>query len=91
MENLIFEKGEVRKFEYSVRTSPSTDTLVVTSATWKLLGCKGEVISSGVCDISGTNISMLVSLQKTGTFTLEVTAIVPPETIIDRTLLRVVE
>ncbi len=91
MENLIFEKGEIRKFEYSIRTSPATDIIVVTTANWKLLGCKNEIICSGVCDISGTIISMLVSMQKAGTFTLEVTATVPPETIIDRMILRVVE
>lgn len=91
MENLIFEKGEVRKFEYSVRASPSNDNLVVTAASWKLIDANGEIITNGICEISGTLISMLISLQSTGVFTLEVTATVPPETIIDRNLLKVVE
>ncbi len=90
MENLIFEKGEVRKFEYSVRTSPVNDSLVVTAASWKLIGANGEIVNNGVCEISGKLISVLISFQYTGVFTLEVTATVPPETIIDRTLLKVV-
>lgn len=91
MENLIFEKGEVRKFEYQLRSSTVNELLVITAASWKMLSGKGEIISSGVCDISGTTVSMLVSMKYTGTFTLEVTATVPPETIIDRMSLRVVE
>lgn len=91
MENLIFEKGEVRKFEYQLRSSPMNELLVITSASWKMISGNGEIISSGLCDIHGTIVSMLVSMNHTGTFTLEVTAIVPPETIIDRMLLRVKE
>lgn len=90
MENLIFEKGEVRKFEYSVRTSPENNSLVVTAASWKLIGANGEVVNNGVCEIAGTLISTIIAFQSTGVFTLEVTATVPPETIIDRTLLKVV-
>lgn len=91
MENLTFEKGEVRKFEYSVRTTPVNDSIVVTAASWKLIDSNGDMVNNGDCDVSGTIISMLITLQSAGFFTLEVTAMIPPETIIDRILLKVVE
>ncbi len=90
MENLTFEKDEVRKFEYSVRTTPVNDSLVVTAASWKLIDSNGDIVNNGICEITGKLISMLISFPFAGAFTLEVTATVPPETIIDRTLVKVV-
>lgn len=90
MENLIFEKGEVRKIEYSVCSSPSNESLVITQASWKLIGPNGEVVESGTCDVKERKISMLIAFQVSGSFTLEVTTTIPPETIIDRMLVKVV-
>ena len=84
-----FEKGEIRIFEFQV-TSKAAAPVVISSATWELRN-RSVVVERGNCDINKNIISMIVPLLTAGDFTLEVTAEIPPETIIERLRVRVVE
>ena len=84
-----FEKGEVRIFEFQV-TSKVAAPVVIASATWELR-TRSVVVERGNCDVNKSMISMVVPMMTAGDFTLEVTAEIPPETIIERLHVRVVE
>ena len=84
-----FEVGEVRMFEFQV-TSKNKAAVIITSATWELKK-RDTVVTRGDCNINKDYISMLVPMQTPGDFLLEIKAEIPPETIIERMHIRVVE
>jgi len=84
-----YERGEVRIFEFQV-TAMTAAPVVILSAVWELKNL-GTVICRGNCDIDQDCISMLVPLHAAGDFTLEVRVEIPPETIIERMRVKVVE
>ena len=87
---LIFEAGEVRQFEYAVTSNKTADYVIITAATWQLRKPTGEVVTAGDCTVEGNTIKMLVELAAPGSYTLRVTADIPPETIIEDIALKVV-
>lgn len=89
MNDYQFIKGEILIFDFKV-VSKAIAPVVVSSAVWELKK-RSTVICSGVCDVNGDNISMLVPLQAVGDLIIEVRAEIPPETIIRRFDIRVVE
>lgn len=90
MLNLIFEKGEIRRFEFTARSQKPHDTVVVTSAKWSLVNLETEQEeASGIGDIIQNTISVLVPFNVPGKHMLEVTAVIPPETIKERIELKV--
>lgn len=84
-----YEKGEVRIFEFQV-TSKVAAPVIISSATWELRN-RSAVAERGNCDVNKDTISMVVPMLTAGDFILEVTAEIPPETIIERIHVRVVE
>lgn len=87
----VFEVGEVRRMEYIVRSSVPNDCIVVTSATWTLTNLNtNETVQSGVCTVSDTLITAVFSATTLGTYVFELTAVIPPETLIERTFIEVV-
>lgn len=85
----LFIKGEALIFDFKI-TSKVAAPIVVSSAVWELKK-RGSVICRGSCDIDGDNISMLVPMQVAGDLVIEVRAEIPPETIIRRFDIKVVE
>ena len=71
MLELIFEKGEVRRFEFTARSQKPFDPVVITSAQWTLTDKEsGTVTAEGQGDVLRDNISILIPFEtagKTGT------------------------
>lgn len=92
MLNLIFEKGEVRKFEFTARSQKPNDMVIVTSAKWTLFNLENNSEeASGVGDILRNTISVLVPFYVPGKHMLEITATIPPEIIKERIEMKVKE
>lgn len=92
MNEIVFEKGEIRKIEFIVRSSVKSDGIIITEAKWKLTDAgKKNIVAEGTCEINSDIISALVNFDTKGIFYLDVIAIIPPETIIERITVRVVE
>lgn len=95
------EIGEIIRFGYEIQSSDPNDTITGVTATWKLfkLSEKQEITYSSEnkeCTVTDNKkIYALVPFNTVeitaGTYMLEVTAIIPPETKIERQTFEVVE
>ena len=89
--NYTFEKGEVRQFQFRICSNVKNETLVVQSATWRLIDRSMEDVATGECEVLPNNrIQMLIPLTESGSYTVELTAVIPPETIKERVQIKVV-
>lgn len=84
-----YEVGEIREFVYEVKSS-QIETVVISSARWRMLDRDGAECSSGVCTVENHRITMVIPMTAAGVYILELTAVIPPETIIERTEIKVV-
>lgn len=92
MLNLIFEKGEVRRFEFTARSQKPNDPVVITSAAWALYNTETDALAAkGAGEVVRNTISVLVPFETEGKYMLEVTATIPPEIVKERIEMRVVK
>lgn len=73
-----FILGEEKFLDFQVR-STITQTVVITSATYKL-SINGADDIVGICVINGSKISVLLEPPNRGTYLLEITYVVAEET-----------
>ena len=85
-----YEKGEARRFEFVIKNTEN-ETIVVTSAFWTLTDRNKVVVSSGECSVDGCEISFVLPMTVRGELQLELTVVIPPETIKERMMIRVVD
>lgn len=87
-----YKSGEVRRIDFSARSSVQNDAITITDAQWSVTSISTDAeVQNGQCTISGTLITALVPMAAPGVYRLDVTAIMPPETIIGRLEYEVVE
>ena len=73
-----FILGERKYIQFEIKSSIN-QTVIITSATWKLLK-DDEVVDSGDCEITeGNTLDVLLFPPGIGEFTLEVEYEIPPE------------
>ena len=84
-----FEKGEIRRLEWSVCAEEST--IVITGTNWKLINKDNlTMVDEGACEIDGRKLTAIVSFPQTGRYDVEITATIPPEIVIERLSVTVV-
>lgn len=87
-----YKTGEIRRIEFAARSSVQNDVITITNAAWSITSLStGTDVQRGECTVNGTRITALVPMETSGVFTLDVTADIPPETIIGRLVYEVVE
>lgn len=74
--------GESWYYDFEVRPTDPTASVVITAATWTL--SDGETESTGECSINGRLVKALITPPATGRYTLTVSVTVPPEVIINK-------
>lgn len=85
IDSISFYQGEARVVDAEIGSVDPDETIIVSSATWKLTDRgSGETVVSGNCEIDGKRISVFFGSEVTGVFVLEVTATVGRETIKQR-------
>ena len=58
--------------------------MVIKEAGFELTDCTGNIVSAGVCEIRGQEISVLLPIERPGSYTLKLTVRVGRETIIEK-------
>lgn len=76
--NIKFIKGEKKNIQFLI-SSKTKQPIIITDATYTLTR-NNEVIVSGNCDMNGSILSVLLELMNVGSYQLEVTYTIPPET-----------
>ncbi len=79
MKQFNFLQGEEKYVEFCVQSCRDT-LLVITEALYELT-LNGNLVESGAMHIDGDTIKTLLSPSKLGVYDLEVTVVIPPETI----------
>ena len=79
MKQFNFLQGEEKYIEFCVQSCRDTQ-LVITEALYELT-LNGNLVESGAMHIDGDTVKTLLSPSKLGVYELEVTVVVPPETI----------
>lgn len=75
-----FKVGEKRTIEWQITPNSKLDTIVITEAKYTVYS-GGAAIKSGNADINGLTLSCLFEAENEGCYMLELTVIVPPETV----------
>ena len=76
--NIKFIKGE-KKYIQVLISSKKREPIIITSATYTLTR-NNEVVISGDCDIEDSTLLVLLDPVNVGSYQLEVTYTIPPET-----------
>lgn len=76
--NVRFIQGE-KKYIQFVISSKKKEPVIITNATYTLTR-NNEVVDSGPCEIEGSTLLVLLELLAFGSYQLEVTYTIPPET-----------
>lgn len=76
--NVKFIKGEKKNIQFLV-SSKKREPVIITDATYTLTR-NNEVVDNGDCNINGSTMSVLLELMNIGSYQLEVTYMIPPET-----------
>lgn len=84
-----YKLGEKKYVDYEIRPKNTADTLVISSATWKLKK-DGIIESEGDCEINELTVSALIAPTSRCQYILTVTVEVAPETIIEECLISVI-
>lgn len=82
-EDIIYIDGETKYVTFTVHSTSrcANNAIVITEANYALKNEQTyETVLSGKCEIKGNKIQILLS-PKPGSYYLEVTATIPPETI----------
>ena len=76
--NIKFIKGEKKYVQFLI-SSKKKEPIIITSATYTVTR-NYEVVTSGDCEIDGSMILVLLDQLNIGSYQLEVTYTIPPET-----------
>lgn len=76
--SIKFFKGEEKYIQLLI-TSKKKEPIIITDATYTLTR-NGETILNGKCDIDGSTLLVLLNPSNVGSYMLEVTYTIPPET-----------
>lgn len=82
--SLSFHEGEVKYVKAKVVPQHRSETVVVMSAIYQLIATGGKVVESGICEVDGNNLSILLNTENAGSYELKITAKVGKETIIQK-------
>lgn len=88
---ISFYSGEVKYISATVMPQNPNEVVVISSAVFELCESNGEVIESGICEVSGTTLKLLLSVTKKGYFILKITVKIGKETVIQKTRIKVRE
>ncbi len=89
MESRNYLVGEKKYIEFEV-TSCEDEALVITDASYTLES-DGIIVETGVAEVNGNEIKILLDTDEPGVFLLEVAVTIPPETIKRTCVIRVLE
>ena len=73
-----FIRGEKKYIQFLV-SSKKKEPVIITDATYTLIR-NDEVVASGECEKDGSTLLVLLELMNIGSYQLEVTYTIPPET-----------
>lgn len=76
--NVKFIKGEEKYIQFQI-SSKKKEPIIITGATY-ILARNNEVVASGDCTIEDSTVLVLLELVNVGSYQLEVTYTIPPET-----------
>lgn len=76
--NVKFIRGEKKYIQFLV-LSKKKEPVIITDATYTLIR-NNEVVDNGICRIDGPAILVLLEISNFGSYQLEVTYTIPPET-----------
>ena len=82
--NLSFYAGEEKYVTATLSSIDPDEIVVIKEAGFELTDCKGSLVSEGVCEIRGQEISVLLPIERPGSYTLKLTVKVGRETIIEK-------
>ena len=82
--NLSFYAGEEKYVTATLSSIDPDEIVVIKEANFELTDCKGNIVSAGVCEIRGHEISVLLPIERPGSYTLKLTVRVGRETIIEK-------
>lgn len=82
--NLSFYAGEEKYVTATLSSIDPDEIVVIKEAGFELTDCKGNIVSAGVCEIRGQEISVLLPIERPGSYTLKLTVKVGRETIIEK-------
>lgn len=82
--NLSFYAGEEKYVTATLSSIDPDEIVVIKEAGFELTDCKGNIVSAGVCEIRGQEISVLLPIESPGSYTLKLTVKVGRETIIEK-------
>ena len=82
--NLSFYAGEEKYVTATLSSIDPDEIVVIKEAGFELTDCKGTMVSTGVCEIRGQEISVLLPIERPGSYTLKLTVRVGRETIIEK-------
>ena len=82
--NLSFYAGEEKYVTATLSSIDPDEIVVIKEAGFELTDCKGTIVSDGVCEIRGQEISVLLPIERPGSYTLKLTVKVGRETIIEK-------
>ena len=82
--NLSFYAGEEKYVTATLSSIDPDEIVVIKEAGFELTDCKGNIVSAVVCEIRGQEISVLLPIERPGSYTLKLTVRVGRETIIEK-------
>ena len=88
---ISFYCGEVKYISATVTPQNTNEVVVISSAEFELSDSSCAVVESGACEISGTQIKLLLSVTNVGYYTLKITVKIGKETVIQKTRIKVRE
>ena len=75
--NIKFIKGEKKYIQFLI-SSKKKEPVIITDATYTLI--RNDEVISGKCNIDGSTLMVLLDPVNVGSYQLEVTYTIPPET-----------
>ena len=82
--NLSFYAGEEKYVTATLSSIDPDEIVVIKEAGFELTDCKGNMVSAGVCEIRGHEISVLLPVERPGSYSLKLTVKVGRETIVEK-------
>lgn len=73
IKTITFNEGEKRELTATIRSEKENDVVVIASAKFELKKFSGDVVQSGICEISdsGNEATIFLDLAEKGSYELE--------------------
>ena len=84
VQNVSFYAGEEKYVTATISPIDPDEIVVIKEAGFELTDCKGNMVSAGVCEIRGQEISVPLPIERPGSYILKLTVRVGRETIIEK-------